>query len=254
MFQVRTFISDGSKKILEGGLKDGRTLAERTEAMLERKKKAALEQQAKEEEELRRGRESLKKMLSISRASIATCRQADNFALGARPSTAPVRRTSPRRSFPPDVSAKRAAQKTRTQAHELLDTHNGLVENAGTEPGNHVVIKTAEDQRARGPIGRATESDVQVLIAEQRETIRAQQTEISKRDTVIEDLQSQLNQLTNKFEELRLAFEAKLLEADEADKTDKVVNQDKGPPPSNLCEDTVRTKGTLLARFEGGPI
>ena len=254
LFQVRTFISDGSKKILEGGLKDGRTLAERTEAMLERKKKAALEQQAKEEEELRRGREPLKKMLSISRASIATCRQADNFALGARPSTAPVRRTSPRRSFPPDVSAKRAAQKTRTQAHELLDTHNGLVENAGTEPGNHVVIKTAEDQRARGPIGRATESDMQVLIAEQRETIRAQQTEISKRDTVIEDLQSQLNQLTDKFEELRLAFEAKLLEADEADKTDKVVNQDKGPPPSNLCEDTVRTKGTLLARFEGGPI
>ena len=254
LFQVRTFISDGSKKILEGGLKDGRTLAERTEAMLERKKKAALEQQAKEEEELRRGRESLKKMLSISRASIATCRQADNFALGARPSTAPVRRTSPRRSFPPDVSAKRAAQKTRTQAHELLDTPNGLVENAGTEPGNHVVIKTAEDQRARGPIGRATESDVQVLIAEQRETIRAQQTEISKRDTVIEDLQSQLNQLTDKFEELRLAFEAKLLEADEADKTDKVVNKEKGPNPSNLCEDTVRTKGTLLARFEGGPI
>ena len=254
LFQVRTFISDGSKKILEGGLKDGRTLAERTEAMLERKKKAALEQQAKEEEELRRGRESLKKMLSISRASIATCRQADNFALGARPSTAPVRRTSPRRSFPPDVSAKRAAQKTRTQAHELLDTPNGLVENAGTEPGNHVVIKRAEDQRARGPIGRATESDVQVLIAEQRETIRAQQTEISKRDTVIEDLQSQLNQLTDKFEELRLAFEAKLLEADEADKTDKVVNKEKGPNPSNLCEDTVRTKGTLLARFEGGPI
>ena len=254
LFQVRTFISDGSKKILEGGLKDGRTLAERTEAMLERKKKAALEQQAKEEEELRRGRESLKKMLSISRASIATCRQADNFALGARPSTAPVRRTSPRRSFPPDVSAKRAALKTRTQAHELLDTPNGLVENAGTEPGNHVVIKRAEDQRARGPIGRATESDVQVLIAEQRETIRAQQTEISKRDTVIEDLQSQLNQLTDKFEELRLAFEAKLLEADEADKTDKVVNKEKGPPPSNLCEDTVRTKGTLLARFEGGPI
>ena len=254
LFQVRTFISDGSKKILEGGLKDGRTLAERTEAMLERKKKAALEQQAKEEEELRRGRESLKKMLSISRASIATCRQADNFALGARPSTAPVRRTSPRRSFPPDVSAKRAAQKTRTQAHELLDTHNGLVENAGTEPGNHVVIKRAEDQRAGGPIGRATESDMQVLIAEQRETIRTQQTEISKRDTVIEDLQSQLNQLTDKFEELRLAFEAKLLEADEADKTDKVVNKEKGPPPSNLCEDTVRTKGTLLARFEGGPI
>ena len=254
LFQVRTFISDGSKKILEGGLKDGRTLAERTEAMLERKKKAALEQQAKEEEELRRGRESLKKMLSISRASIATCRQADNFALGARPSTAPVRRTSPRRSFPPDVSAKRAALKTRTQAHELLDTPNGLVENAGTEPGNHVVIKRAEDQRARGPIGRATESDVQVLIAEQRETIRTQQTEISKRDTVIEDLQSQLNQLTDKFEELRLAFEAKLLEADEADKTDKVVNKEKGPNPSNLCEDTVRTKGTLLARFEGGPI
>ena len=254
LFQVRTFISDGSKKILEGGLKDGRTLAERTEAMLERKKKAALEQQAKEEEELRRGRESLKKMLSISRASIATCRQADNFALGARPSTAPVRRTSPRRSFPPDVSAKRAAQKTRTQAHELLDTPNGLVENAGTEPGNHVVIKRAEDQRAGGPIGRATESDMQVLIAEQRETIRTQQTEISKRDTVIEDLQSQLNQLTDKFEELRLAFEAKLLEADEADKTDKVVNKEKGPNPSNLCEDTVRTKGTLLARFEGGPI
>ena len=254
LFQVRTFISDGSKKILEGGLKDGRTLAERTEAMLERKKKAALEQQAKEEEELRRGRESLKKMLSISRASIATCRQADNFALGARPSTAPVRRTSPRRSFPPDVSAKRAAQKTRTQAHELLDTPNGLVENAGTEPGNHVVITRAEDQRARGPIGRATESDVQVLIAEQRETIRAQQTEISKRDTVIEDLQSQLNQLTDKFEELRLAFEAKLLEADEADKTDKVVNKEKGPNPSNLCEDTVRTNGTLLAKFEGGPI
>ena len=254
LFQVRTFISDGSKKILEGGLKDGRTLAERTEAMLERKKKAALEQQAKEEEELRRGRESLKKMLSISRASIATCRQADNFALGARPSTAPVRRTSPRRSFPPDVSAKRAAQKTRTQAHELLDTPNGLVENAGTEPGNHVVIKRAEDQRAGGPIGRATESDMQVLIAEQRETIRTQQTEISKRDAVIEDLQSQLNQLTDKFEELRLAFEAKLLEADEADKTDKVVNKEKGPNPSNLCEDTVRTKGTLLARFEGGPI
>ena len=254
LFQVRTFISDGSKKILEGGLKDGGTLAERTEAMLERKKKAAQEQQAKEEQELRRGRESLKKMLSISRASIATCRQADNCALGARPSTAPVRRTSPRRSFPPDVSAKRAAQKTRTQAHELHDTPNGLVENAGTKPRNHVVIKRAEEQEATGPIGRATKSEAQVLIAEQREKIRAQQTEISKRDKVIEDLQSQLSHLADKFEELRLAVDAKLLEADVSDQTDKVVIKKKGPPPSNLCEDTVRTEGTLLDRFEGGHI
>ena len=39
--QIKTFVSEGSKKILESGLKDGSTLAERTEKMLERKRKAS---------------------------------------------------------------------------------------------------------------------------------------------------------------------------------------------------------------------
>jgi len=39
--QVKVFVSAVSKKILETGLKDGSTLAERNEAMLERKRKAS---------------------------------------------------------------------------------------------------------------------------------------------------------------------------------------------------------------------
>jgi hypothetical protein len=41
LIQIKTFVSEGSKKILESGLKDGSTLAERTEKMLERKRKAS---------------------------------------------------------------------------------------------------------------------------------------------------------------------------------------------------------------------
>ena len=37
--QVKVFVSAVSKKILETGLKDGSTLAERNEAMMERKRK-----------------------------------------------------------------------------------------------------------------------------------------------------------------------------------------------------------------------
>ena len=37
--KVKVFVSAVSKKILETGLKDGSTLAERNEAMLERKRK-----------------------------------------------------------------------------------------------------------------------------------------------------------------------------------------------------------------------
>jgi len=39
--QVKVFVSAVSKKILETGLKDGSTLAERNKAMLERKRKAS---------------------------------------------------------------------------------------------------------------------------------------------------------------------------------------------------------------------
>ena len=48
----RSFVSAGSKKILSEGIRDGQTLAERTEAMLERKRQAVQDQLAKEEEEV----------------------------------------------------------------------------------------------------------------------------------------------------------------------------------------------------------
>ena len=48
----RSFVTAGSKKILSGGIRGGQTLAERTEAMLERKRQAVQDQLAKEEEEV----------------------------------------------------------------------------------------------------------------------------------------------------------------------------------------------------------
>lgn len=99
--QVKAFVSAGSQKIAEKGLRDGSTLAERTQAMLERKRKAREEQQAKEEEELKN-----KSKQTILNSSFASSTRA---ALRSSTSSIPTltSASSPRRQSPPSKSKLR---------------------------------------------------------------------------------------------------------------------------------------------------